>query len=434
MKKNKLTLQQKLDRVKYKKPSRLICFVYHILVKFFIAPKYKAHYNIIDDVNDCKGPCFVIYNHLSRRDHVFFEQATYPRRISILAGHNEFFRSKFHTIFSLMKVIPKKNFTSDVPSIKAMMKIVKQGGCICFAPEGMSSIYGCNQPIVPGTAHMLKYFNIPVYFMNIKGSYLTSHKTCIDDRPGKVEIEMRKLFSPEDIKAMTEEELDLKINHTLTHDDYEWNKTQRIKYKTKGNPCKNLSDICYKCPKCGSEFKIKAEKDYIECLECGNGAKMNDYYDFLPYSNDSVIPESPSKWVPWERQQVIKEIRSNPDLSLSTNVKVGYLPPYKLIKDKEKTSELCGEGKITVDHSGIHFEGEKHGEKWNFDLSYKNVYSLILVNDLTYFSFYVNGEYYDFFPEERVVGKILLLVEEFHRYHQNVWKNFPWNDYMYKEN
>ena len=104
------------------------------------------------------------------------------------------------------------------------------------------------------------------------------------------------------------------------------------------------------------------------------------------------------------------------------------------IKDKEKTSELCGKGKITVDHSGIHFEGEKHGEKWNFDLSYKNVYSLILVNDLTYFSFYVNGEYYDFFPEERVVGKILLLVEEFHRYHQNVWKNFPWNDYMYKEN
>ena len=48
------------------------------------------------------------------------------------------------------------------------------------------------------------------------------------------------------------------------------------------------------------------------------------------------------------------------------------------------------------------------------------------------FSFYVNGEYYDFFPEERVVGKILLLVEEFHRYHENVWKNFPWNDYMYE--
>ena len=31
-------------------------------------------------------------------------------------------------------VIPKKNFTPDVHSIKQMMNIISQGGCICIMP------------------------------------------------------------------------------------------------------------------------------------------------------------------------------------------------------------------------------------------------------------------------------------------------------------
>ena len=434
MAKKKFTLQQELDKRKYAPPGRFINTVYHILAKFILAGKYNVKYNIIDNINDCDGPCFLIYNHLSRRDHVFFEIATYPRRISILAGHNEFFRKKFYLLFKLMKVIPKKNFTSDMPSIKAMVNVIKKGGCVCFSPEGMSSIYGTNQPIVPGTAHFFKHFNIPVYLMTIKGSYLTSNKVCIDDRPGRIDVELKKMFSAEDVRTMSENEIDDKINQAFRHDDYEWNKTERIKFKSKGRICTGLNDICYKCPKCGSEFTMVAEGDHIECTNCGNGAKMNDYYDFLPYNDECVIPVSPSKWLEWERIKVIKEIRADKNFSFSTDVEVGYLPPDKLIKENDKTSVPCGKGKITVDHDGIRFTGEKHGEKWDFELSYKNVYSLVIVNDLTYFSFYVNGEYYDFTPDTHCTGKLLLLVEEMHRLHYNVWKNFPWNDYMYEEN
>ena len=428
--KKKLTLQQKLDKKKYKIPSRVINKLYHVIGQRFLARPYNAHYKIIDDINDCKGPCFLIYNHLSRRDHLFFSQAAYPRRINILAGYNEFFRKSFHTVFNLMNVIPKKNFCNDLPSMKAISSIIKKGGCVCFSPEGMSSIYGHNQPIVAGTGHFFKHFKVPVYMLKIRGSYLTSNKVCIDDRHGKVEAELFKLFSPEDFLVMTDEEVGDKINEVMRHDDYDWNKTARIKYDSHGKICTRLNDICYKCPKCGAELKMTAHDDRIECEVCGNGAKMNDFYDFLPYNETCIIPVSPSKWVDWERIQVINEIRENPDLSFSANVKVGYLPPYRLIK-KTTTSEPCGEGKITVDKNGIHFVGTKLGKEWSFDLSYKTVYSLVIVNDLTYFSLYINGEYHDFTPDTPCVGKILLLVEEFHRYTYNVWKNFKWDEFMY---
>ena len=52
--------------------------------------------------------------------------------------------------------------------------------------------------------------------------------------------------------------------------------------------------------------------------------------------------------------------------------------------------------------------------------------------DLTIFSLYINEEYHDFYPDKRVVGKIIMLTEEMHRLHVNKFKNFPWFDYMYE--
>ena len=158
---------------------------------------------------------------------------------------------------------------------------------------------------------------------------------------------------------------------------------------------------------------------------------MNNYYEFEPFDADCVIPESPTKWVELERQNIIREIRENPNYSFTEKVKVGSLPTDHLIKD-QKTSEPCGEGTITIDHQGMHFEGTKNGQPWQWDMPYNMLYSLIIVTDTSFFALYVDKEYYDFFPERPSVGKMLVLTEEMHRLHENIWKNFKWYDYMYE--
>ena len=83
MGKEKLSLQEKLARRNFKIPNK---FVYNALstcvIKWFLQPKYNPTYNIIDDINDCEGPCFLIYNHQSRIDYVWINQATYPLKIA----------------------------------------------------------------------------------------------------------------------------------------------------------------------------------------------------------------------------------------------------------------------------------------------------------------------------------------------------------------
>lgn len=51
--------------------------------------------------------------------------------------------------------------------------------------------------------------------------------------------------------------------------------------------------------------------------------------------------------------------------------------------------------------------------------------TLTIVTDLTHFGLYVGPDYVEIFPNEAVVGKALLLTEEMHRLHAEIWKKFP---------
>ena len=428
--KKERNLQEELAKRKYKSPNPFLYFIYYIVGRtHLLGAKYHPHLEIKDKLPK-KGACFVIWNHQSRRDHTFITTACWPRRLSIVCEYNSFFRSHLHWAFKMNRILPKKVFANDMAGVRAIRDIIKQGGVVAFSPEGTSSIFGDNQPIVPGTGRFLQAFNVPIYSMSLQGSYLTNNKISSDDRIGEVYGQLKLLFTPEDLKKMKPDEIEAKINEDFHHDDYEWNKIHHVKYNSKGKICTNLHDILYKCPKCGAEFEMVAENDYIKCNHCGNMATMDDYYDFHPTEGSKVI-DTPSHWAHWERKQIIDEIRKDPNYSFSVNVEVGYLPKDHYV-DKSITTEKCGKGVFTIDHKGVHFKGEKHGKEWSFDFDYKSIWTYPMTVDVTIFSLYVNDEYYDFYPEYHCVGKVLMLTEEMHRLHVNKWKNFPWFDDMYK--
>lgn len=425
-------LHKQLYNKKMKLPNPFIYFLYHFIGEGpFLGAKYHPSVEVVDKVEP--GPCFYIFNHQSRRDHIFIEKAAWPRRLSIVCEHNEFYRAHLYAVLNLNGIVPKKVFCNDLWSTKLMHSVIKQGGCLAFSPEGTSSIFGYNQPIVPGTGKFLKHYKLPVYCADIKGSYLTNNKINEKDRFGKVFIKQYLLFKPEDLEKMSGEEIEDKINELFHHDDYLWNKTQRIEYKSKGIICEKLETILYECPKCKSLFSMKTKGDKIWCEKCGNGASMNDYYDFIPFNNECVIPETPTKWVDMERAEIIKKIREDENFSFSDHVKVGILPSDHLITHF-KTGEECGEGTITVDHKGVHFKGTKFGEDFSFDLDYNQLYTFGIPVDMTFFNLNINLEYHEFHPDNNTTTYMMMIAQEMHRLHVNTWKPFPWDSWMYCKN
>ena len=425
----KLTLQQKLEKKHFNRPPRVI---YPLLKKFVLeslSKKWNTEYVFEVDTKNIKGPFVVVFNHQSRNDYVFTAMAFPKTRLNFIAGYNEFFRSHLKFIFSLAGVIPKRNFVPDLHTIKESIRIIKKGGSLCFSPEGMSSISGTNQPVAIGTGKFLKHLNVPVYFVNIKGAYLMAPKYCLDDRIGKVSVTTSLLFDKDKLSSMSASEIESVLNEKFTHDDYEYNKQVKVKYKGV-DFAKNMHTYLYKCPKCNSDFTMLGEKDKIYCTKCNNGASLDEYYNLTPI-NDSVIPSTPTKWFSWQRKEVYNEIKNDDNFVLTEEVSLGTLDKYKPLKDY-KTSNIVGSGVISISRQGFTYKGTKDGENFEFTIPTSRIPTYGMCTDMTRFYTFYNKEFYEFYPKTNSVAKWLLATEELHRICGGDWKNFE-NANTYEE-
>lgn len=422
--KKTLTNEQKMYQRKIKKPN----FIYGLLGgvwKAFMYKKYNVHYTFREDFKKEKGPYIVVSNHASRLDYIFTGVPMLPARLNYVAGYNEFYRSHLAGVFKLLQVIPKKNFTPDYYTVKEMTRVLKSGGRVMIFPEGMSSISGANQPVAIGTGKFLKHFKIPVYYSLIKGGYLTSPKYNLKDRFGRVEVEFGKMFTPEELEELTPEEIEDKLNLALYHDDYAWNKEHKHRYAIGENGAEHLEDLLFYCPKCGKKHTMVGTKNELKCSACGNGMTMKDTYEMVPLDENCVIPATQTAWF-LKQREVIREEVKNEDYALVEKVKLGTLPKDRLLKD-QKTSEIVGEGTITLNRRGLSYEGTRDGAPFSFFIESKNLPTYGMCTDLSRFYTFYKGEFMEFYPERNVVEEFFLATEEIHRLNGGKWQEFKFD-------
>jgi len=418
----KLTTQQKLARRKIGKPNYLIYrLLIFAIVKLMFEKKLGVNFTYKVNPKDFKGPFIVVGNHASRMDYIYSSLALLPHSMNYVVAFNEFFRSHLSFIFWLMCVIPKRNFVSDPYTIKSIKRVISKGGNICIFPEGMSSISGANQPSMIGSGKLLKCFGLPVLRLGIKGGYLTNTKYCLDERCGRVDVELDMLFTPEQLKSMDADEIQGELDRAIYHDDYAWNKVARVSFDGKGQMAKNMHDMLYWCPRCGMEFTMHGSGNIIKCMLCGNGAEVNAYYDLIPFDNSCQIPETPRVW--WDIQrELVRNLVSDENFVLSERIKLGSLPQYKLLKNL-KTSEITGEGRLALTRAGLQFDGVRDGAVFSFFVSSQNLPSLGIATDMSRMFTNATGEFLEFIPDSRSVAKWLLATEENHRLTGGSWKD-----------
>jgi len=419
---NKPTMDQKLHRRHIKRPPAVIYPVLARIWQLMYQKRLGLTFEYKINPKEIKGPFIVVSNHASRLDYIFTGIPFLPHRMNFVAGYNEFFRSHLAMVFRLMQVIPKKNFVPDIYCMREIRRILKDGGCICIFPEGMSSISGANQPTSLGSAKLLKSSGVPVYATHISGGYLTSTKYCLDERRGKVHVVVDQLFTVEELEALTVEEIQDKLHAHLCQDDYAWNKKARVAYDGHGQMARNMHDLLYKCPKCGKEFTMHGEGNTIVCKECGNGATVNEYYDLIPLDDTCIIPETPRVWFDMERKAAAEAVK-DPDFILTEKVQLGMIPPYEYLKNQD-TSEIVGEGTLTLDKTGITYRGSRRGEEVELHMPIAQLPTYGMCTDVSRFYTFFDGEFCEFFPEGRTVGKWLHCTEEMHRHMGGKWQNF----------
>ena len=418
----KKTVEKQIHSRKISTPNG-IYNILGVVWRMFMYKKYNVHYTFKKDFRKEKGPYFLISNHASRLDYIFTGVPMLPVRMNYVAGYNEFHRSHLAFVFRLMRVIPKKNFTPDLYTIKQISRVIHSGGRVCIFPEGMSSISGANQPVAIGTGKLFKHHKVPVYYSVIRGGYLTSPKYNLRDRCGRVEVEFDQLFTPEQLETLSPEQIEDAINRAIYHDDYAWNKLHKHSYDIGENGAEDLEDLLFLCPKCQKQHTMATRGNTIFCTHCGNGATLTDTYELIPFDDTCVIPETQTQWFHLEREVIRREV-AREDFCLEEPVQLGMLPEYALLKN-QATSQVVGNGMLRLDRTGLSYTGTKHGAPFSFHIDSQGLPTYGMCTDLSRFYTFLNGEFVEFYPEHRVVEKFFLATEELHRLNGGRWKDFP---------
>ena len=330
---------------------------------------------------------------------------------SIIAARYYFYHKKLGPLLNKLGVIPKNLYDADVNAVRACFRVRNAGGVICVFPEGRLSAYGSMETITAPTLRFLKKLGLPVLNIHIEGSYLTTPKFDHTVRRGRIDVTAEQVFSAEDWQTLPLEELEKRLYAVLDYDEFKTQAEKRVRFKSRART-KNLEHLLYICPRCGAEFSMATYDDKIRCTACGNGAVLNEYYDFVPFGPGCVVPANIRDWYLLQKEKEYQAVRENDAYELRSHVLL------KQPRGGKEWFSVVGEGETVLDRNGLRYEGTKDGEAFCFTIPLSIVPVLLYGTNENYESYY-NGEFYYFLPNEPQHSvKWSVVYEQIHRLYE----------------
>jgi len=413
---------------KIKKPNALLIRIARLAFKF-ISKKRNVKFVYTDEyLKMKKSQAIYLCQHKSSLDYIYFYAGVKNLNVNVLCGYQNVFQKNIYKLLKNMGVIAKMLYQPDVQASMQMMQSIKKGRSIVIFPEGIQSTSGSTHPINPATKNLIKKVALPVVLVTFKGTYFSRTRYSKDIKKGKITVTFDKLFSSEDCKNLSQDELHGALLDKFQYNEYEEFKGEKVAFRGKKPNIYGLDNIIFKCPHCEGEYTFSTEKDEMTCSHCGFAIKMDEYYDISSVNGDLPF-NNIDEWYKWQRKVIAKKILSD-DFRLSTKVQVGDINVKKL---DNNYSILChGEGQLTLTNKGLTYDGTYDGEQVKMLFEPEQVYSLSMSLqydlDLYYKNKYIN---FKLLEDEKKVAKWMLAAEEIHNLYDATWKKVSDEVYDY---
>jgi hypothetical protein len=189
------------------------------LVELFLKFKLHTTYDR-SGLEGIKEPSIVVCPHVSNIDFLLVAVALKPFRPTFIVSQHFMANPKTRWILELMHVIPKKMFCPDVKTIMNIMRAKDSGNIIVIFPEGRLTCSGHSVQVTEGTAELIKKLGVDVYCITENGAYKTLPKWGKSGfRSGKMHVTTEKLFSGEDAKSASIDEINAVLDRAILHDE-----------------------------------------------------------------------------------------------------------------------------------------------------------------------------------------------------------------------
>ncbi len=422
-------LKEELTCRKIKKPNPFLAVIVQFCLTVIAKLNGAKFIYEYDKKAMKKQPVILLAGHASRPEFIYVLSGFGRRDVHVVCGYQNICHKFIYPIMIRLGVIAKYLYQPDLNSAKQMLRVVRDGRSLALFPEGIQSTSGSNHPINPATMDLLKVCKLPVLLCTSEGAYLTKNRYSRDKKRGKMTFRFRVLFTGEEVKTLSKEELYDRLLKEFAYNDFEANRRNRVKFVGKTPNIEGLSNIIYRCPACQSEFQLHVEGEQMRCHSCGFTVGMNEYYDLLPIKGDLPFADI-DQWYKWQRQKVHEEVK-DPHFRMTMKTDL-YTISDKSLRWKRNNHVLLGKGQVTIDRDALVVTNEQGEVILHCDM--KAIYSLTFALD-DELEFYYHNEYYILCPTEQKHQRIkwTIAAEEIHNLGDPEWAKVSQDAYHYQD-
>ena len=235
------------------------------LVRMVLSPYCRLRYRISAEKFEGQGtrPYLILYNHQTAFDQ-FFVALSFQGPVYYLATEDIFSLGWISKLLRwLVAPIPIRKQTTDITAVMNCIKVAREGGSLCIAPEGNRTYSGRTEYMSDSIAALAKKLKLPIALYRIEGGYGVQPRWSDAVRRGRMRSYVSRVIEPEEYADMKPGELFEIIEKGLYVDeaagDGSFVHPKRAEY---------MERAFYVCPFCGLA-KWESSGHRASCCNCG---------------------------------------------------------------------------------------------------------------------------------------------------------------------
>ena len=355
---------ERQERREVRRHRRAWAFFKLTLTKYFVR-KFRYSY---DSLKEVEGPYLLLANHNMELD---------PALVGIAAGKQIYFVASEHImrkglgtwfLRTFFRPIIHTKGKTGTKSVMAIIKALKKGYNVCLFAEGNRSFNGVTGDILPSTGKLARAAGASLVTFRIEGGYLTQPRFSTSYRKGKTYGHLVHVYKPDELKKMSDDEMNEAINRDLHEDAYKTQETDRVAYKGK-NLTLGIESTLFWCPACKKFETLKSTPDEVRCSACGFTASY-DEYGYLNCSDG--VTRNMRDWDREQKEFLIGQFRDGTFGGFTDQVTV------RIIGADHKAGEVMN-GELRATTEGVTFAGKHYKRGYISGLA---VYSRNNINTL----------------------------------------------------
>lgn len=284
---------------------RLFFVIFRFPVYLFVRIKLNFHRHIPKKI---EGPFIVMANHNTDYDPILVCTGMRQHMYAVASEH--IFRRGFATkvLRLLLDPIARAKGSTATSTVIEMLRRLKKGQNILLFAEGNKSYNGITNPILPSTGKLVKKAKCSLVTYRLTGGYFTSPRWAKKTfRRGRMDGRLVRVYSPEELAAMTAEEVNEAIVRDIFEDAYAEQEAAPVRYRS-DRRAEGIETALFMCPNCRRLGTVKSEGNGFFC-DCG----MKGEYDEFGYLSGNFPFKTVRDWDLWELETLRASVRAGED-------------------------------------------------------------------------------------------------------------------------